>query len=170
MRALVIVVVLFARTAAAQAPGDTPPAPDGDKSLLSAYLVTVAATSGPFIAGALLAPDSNDRTWRAPAAGVLGIAGAILGPSAGPWYAGEGLTTGLELRLGAGAIVATLAIRDPHLDHPVETVGGLLGAAGLWEVGVVWDAVTLPRAVRRANRRVVAPIFTGTGFAVAGSF
>ena len=171
MRRLVVTaIVLAAHTAAAQAPGDTPPAPEADKSLLSGYLITIAATSGPFVAAALIDPDERGHGWRGPAVGGLTIAGMILGPSAGHWYAGEGLTTGLELRLGAGAVVATLVVRDPHFDRPVETLGGLFGVAAMWEVGVIWDAVTLPRAIRRANHRAIAPVFTGTGFALAGTF
>ncbi|MGE5184020.1 MAG: hypothetical protein ACM31C_18240 [Acidobacteriota bacterium] len=170
MRASIVAAVLAARTAAAQAPADTAPAPDADRSVLTGYLISIAATGGPLVAGAVIDYDGAPRGWRPAAAGMLGIAGAIFGPSAGHWYAGEGLTPGLELRLGAGAVIATLAFRDPYLDHPTETFGGMLGAVAMWEAGVVWDAVTLPRAVRRANRRVVAPIFTGTGFAVAGTF
>jgi hypothetical protein len=163
----VALALLFARTAAAQPPGETPPS-DGDKSLLDAYLITVGATSGPMIVAAIAAGDS-DRGPRATAAGIIGTAGLLLGPSAGHWYAGEGITTGLELRLGAGAAIATLAFADPHLDHDA-TVLGLIGALGLWEVGIAWDCATLPRAVRRANRLRLAPVVTPNGFAIAGSF
>jgi hypothetical protein len=171
MRSIGVAVagVLLAGSAAAEPPGETPPAPEHHKSLLRAYAISWAATALPIAAGALIDVDSAERGWRPPVGGVIGLAGLVIGPSAGNWYAGEGLTTGLVLRLGGTAAVVTLAVADPHLDHPA-TVMGLLGAAALWETGLVWDLATLPRAIRRANHRIVAPMFTGTGFAVAGTF
>jgi hypothetical protein len=105
--------------------------------------------------------------------GVLGMAGLVLGPSAGHWYAGEGVTTGLVLRGSAVTGMVFLALRDPHLETPVLTVGGLIAALGVWETGVIWDLVKLPRAVRRHNRKVdmlVAPVVTdrSTGLALSG--
>ena len=97
---------------------------------------------------------------------MVGIAGMVLGPSAGHWYAGEGVTTGLLLRGGAAVATGALVLGDPHLERPAPTLLGLLGAVGVWEVGVIWDAWTLPRAIRRHNRALevqVAPLVTTHG-------
>lgn len=177
MRNLVVVIaiVLLGRTASAQPPGETPVKKVERKSLASAYLITIAATAVPVAISAIGAEDGDGR--GAAVFGVIGVAGMVLGPSAGHWYAGERVTTGLVLRVGAAGAVVALAVNDPQLEHPAPTLLGLLAAVALWETGVIWDAVTLPRAVRRYNRAhqlAVTPLVTGdgptTGVAVAGTF
>ncbi len=157
MRWIVLCALAATRIAAAD--------PESGKSLVDAYLVTLAATSGPAVAGALIMGDEQHGP-RATTGGLLMTAGLVLGPSAGQWYAGEGVTTGLALRFVAAAGVATLAVGDPHGVH-VETYFGLVAALGLWETGVVWDLVTLPRAVRRTR---ITPVVTPSGVAIAGAF
>lgn len=173
------VVVLAAATAArADAPGETSPldtpAPRAHKRVRDAFLVTLAATSGPLMISAIGGEVCGSEACAAPF-GIIGFAGMVLGPSAGHWYAGEGVTTGLVLRGSAVTGMVFLALRDPYLDTPVATVGGLILALGVWETGVIWDLVTLPRAVRRHNKRLdllVTPMVTerSAGLAVGGSW
>ena len=89
---------------------------------------------------------------------------------------GEGVTTGLALRLTGAAVIGALAISDPHAEHlGVLIVGGMTGA-GLYEAGFIYDLVTLPRSVRRYNKRQfevqLAPMVTHgtTGLSLAGTF
>jgi hypothetical protein len=186
MRTLLI-LVLLSGTAFAQAPGAAPTidplfskevdSPEGPpKNLLSAYLITVASTSVPVMLGALAAPDDGHQaTTFQNAMGIVGIAGMVLGPSAGHWYAGEGVTTGLALRLTGAAVIGGLVVGDPHANHVgMLIVGGITGV-GLWEAGVIWDLATLPRSVRRYNKQhqvQLAPmaITSGSGLSVAGTF
>ncbi len=166
-------VLAFAGAARADAPGETPPRPPAPRRVSTAYLVTLAATSAPLAIGALGESCGNDAC--AGTAGVIAAAGMVLGPSAGHWYAGEGVTTGLVLRGAAATSVVFLALRDPHLESPVLTIGGLIAAVGVWETGVIWDLVTLPRAVRRHNRNVellLAPVVTdrSAGLAISGAW
>jgi hypothetical protein len=158
MRSLLLVVLLCHGAAA-------DPAPERGTSLFDAYLVTLAATSGPVLAGMAISGE-QDHGWRANMGGVIATAGLLLGPSAGHWYAGEGFTTGLALRLGGAAGLVTLAVADPHAESGMTWLG--IGAAiGMWETGFLWDVVTLPRAVRRTH---VVPVVTANGIALAGRF
>ncbi|HUQ04794.1 MAG TPA: hypothetical protein VM261_19970 [Kofleriaceae bacterium] len=170
------VSLLSSSAAHADAPGETathePARRDvAHKRVRTAYLYSWAATTAPLLVGGL--SDFCGGETCAASLGMVGVAGLVFGPSAGQWYAGEGVTTGLVLRGGAATAVIFLALRDPHLDTPVLTVGGLLAAVGVWEAGVIWDLATLPRAVRRHNRKVdmlVAPVVTdrSAGLALAG--
>jgi hypothetical protein len=148
------------------------------KSLLDAYLVSVAATAGPIAASMLLLGD-DARGAPATIGGVIATTALFVGPSAGHWYAGGRIvTTGLVIRLSAVGVLGGLAVYDQFkpIDVGAMIVGGLAIAA-LWETGVIWDAVTLPSVVRRYNREqarrvVLAPLATdhSAGLAVAGSF
>jgi len=158
MRALLILVLLGGAAAA-------DPAPEGSRDLLDAYLVTVAATSGPAITGAIIAGEQDHGT-RATVGGIIGLAGLTLGPSAGHWYCGEGVTPGLVMRVGAFVGIAGLAVADPHGENGLTWLG-IFSAAGLFATGMIWDGVTLPRAVRRTH---VVPVITGNGLALAGRF
>jgi hypothetical protein len=174
MRSLVFVIALC-ETAYAQAPGETPPRSDESKSIASAYMLTLAATAVPVAVAALGIPEGEQaHPYRAAALGTIGLAGLVLGPSAGHWYAGHKLTTGLVLRLGAAAGFATLTIKNPGNDEIGFIIVGSIVTAGLWEVGLIWDLATLPRAVRSHNNRrlQVAPLVApnATGLALAGTF
>src|SRR4051812_46666171 len=93
MHRLVIASMFAAHVAAAQPPGEVAPVErEGEKSVASAYLVTLGATSGPCVAGAILGADAHGA--REAAGGMLCTAGLVLGPTAGHWYAGERITTG----------------------------------------------------------------------------
>ncbi len=170
MRCLTLAIVLASASPVfAQAPGETPPAPAVEReSLFDAYLVTVAGVSLPMVGAALIAGDeSSSRATTV--AGVIGLATLVLGPSAGHWYAGETITTGLVIRASSIAAIGALAVADPHLDH-VGTIFGLLGAVAGWETGMVWDLVTLPRAVRHWNTHQLqlAPVVVPGQGAIAG--
>jgi hypothetical protein len=186
MRCL-IMLVLLSGTAFAQPPGAAPTvdplfskevdSPDGPpKNLLSAYLITWASTAVPVALSVLSQPDDGkDATAAQNALGVVGVAGMLLGPSAGHWYVGEGVTTGLALRLTAAAGVGALAIGDPHMSHLGVWILGGITCVGVYEAGVIWDLATLPRSVRRYNKQhqlQLAPMATsgGTGLSVAGTF
>jgi len=160
--ALSLSLALLARSARAE------PVRDPPKRVLTAYAITWAAVALPALAAALASESDPDGTGpTAIVFGSVGIAGMVLGPSAGHWYAGDRVTPGLALRGGAAVAVATLALADPHLEHPNVTIPGLLLAATLWTGGVVWDVATVPRAVHRANLR---PIVNARGVALAGTF
>jgi hypothetical protein len=178
MRWIVIVIAVAGRTAAAQAPGEvaggTPlqvafPAPEmprpmeEPKSMLTAFLLSAGATTLP-MAIAAVAEDGASGT-RDVTAAIVGTAAFVLGPSAGHWYAGEGVTNGLVLRAAGMGLAFGLALYDPHMDHPALTVGGLITAMALLQTGLIWDFVTVPQAVRRANRRALglAPLATWHG-------
>ncbi|MBS1119789.1 MAG: hypothetical protein H6Q90_2017 [Deltaproteobacteria bacterium] len=180
MRLLIIVILLLgaAGPASAQAPGETRVTPVPRKSLLDAYLISIGATALPYAAAAL-ASGGNTEGPRADLCFVIAGAATVLGPSAGHWYVGRYVTTGLVLRVGAAGGVVALAIASPRLDDDGAVFSGLMGAVALWEVGLVWDLVTLPRAVRRSNtahQLRVAPLFTTTangpvtGLSLGGDF
>jgi hypothetical protein len=170
MRYVVLIVILVARTASAQPPGETEPVIPDEKSALTAYFVSALATSGPAAVGLLVFGDRDDP--RGAIGGMIATAGMVVGPTAGHWYAGRTWTTGLTLRLASMGIVAGMVIRDQQ--EPLElgtVIVGLTAAGGLWGTGAVWDLVTLPRSVRRYNREhalVIAP--TTNGVAIAGRF
>lgn len=168
---VVVATIAVAGSAAAQ-PADAPAPDRADKSLWSAYLLTAGATTMPMALIAVFGEGKGEAIT-----GSIAIAGMVLGPSAGHWYVGRPFTTGLVLRAGSAVAVGALVAYDPHLDHPVTSIAGLLGAVALWEVGVIWDLVTLPRAVRRHNKRrrlQLVPMASDrgpvAGLAVAGSF
>ena len=163
MLVLALVCSFASRTAVAEPSRDHP-----TRRVLTAYAITWAAVALPSMVAAIGSetdPDGNSPT--AIAFGSVGIAGMVLGPSAGHWYAGDWITPGLALRGAAAVTVATLAVADPHLEHPTLTIPGLVVAAGLWAGGVVWDVATVPRTVHRANLR---PIVSARGVALAGTF
>lgn len=171
MKSLLLVIAVCS-TAYAQAPGETPVVrPARHKSLLDAYLITWAATAAPVVAAAIVG-ENGPRT-TANVTGAIACAALVLGPSAGHWYAGHYVTTGLVLRATAAVGVAGLVVTDPHAQNlGLLIVGGTM-AVGLWEAGTIVDLATLPRAIRRANANVqLVPILTHEtqGLALAGSF
>ncbi|KAB2906617.1 MAG: hypothetical protein F9K40_06275 [Kofleriaceae bacterium] len=168
-----VLLLSSASAAHADAPGETPTRSRTPKRLSTAVLVTLAATSGPLAVAALGESCKSDAC--AGTTGMIGLAGLVLGPSTGHWYAGEGVTTGLVLRGAATTATVFLALRDPHLESPVVTIGGLILAAGVMETGILWDLFTLPRAVRRHNRDLdllLTPVVTdrAAGLALAGAW
>jgi hypothetical protein len=182
MRYLVLAFAIVMSSTEARAEEASPPilsahAAPQPKRIRDAYLVSWAATALPLVASVLIAGEEGNGA-RGAIGGTLGITAMIVGPSAGHWYAGRTWTTGLKLRLAGGAIVGAMVLGEQY--RPLDTgtvITGLLTAVALWEVGVIWDVVTIPRAVRRHNREqarafAIAPFATerSAGLGIAGAF
>ena len=171
-----LLLVLFSGTAHAQAPERETP-PPGLKSARVAMGLSLAATAIPMAAVVLIPDDPNrtiDDVFGLTACGLL-----VFTPSLGHWYAGEGVTTGLAIRLTAAAMFAGFAIGDfqeKSRATPLLSTGAGL-AFGLFEVGTIWDIATVDRAVARHNaqqwRAQLVPMAMphgGAGLSLAGSF
>ena len=63
---------------------------------------------------AILAIPDDPTTKVDDAFGLTAAGLLVLGPSAGHWYVGEGMTTGLALRLTGAAIFTGLVLGDPE--------------------------------------------------------
>ncbi len=113
----------------------------------------------------------------------IGLAGTIFAPSFGHWYAHDGLTRGLGMRLvgmAAGVVAVSIAIGDAFDEQNNSddtTAGGLLlVGAGLYIAGTVDDIATASSAARKYNSRfqdiTLAPTANphGGGFALLGRF
>jgi hypothetical protein len=171
MRGLIVCFVLLGSTLAVAQPGDTQPPPR--KTLRRAAALSWGATVVP-MATAMLVIGDDDKSARSTAGGMIATGAMLLGPSAGHCYAGRCLTPGLGLRLAGAGVIAAMVVRerDERLELGTVIVGSL-AAVSLWTTGLIWDAVTLPRAVRRSNRErslLVAPIVRhdGGGIALTG--
>ena len=140
--------------------------PSHRKSEKTATALAIAGTVAPLalLVGAGLAETVN-QDGVAIALGVTGGVGVIVGPSAGHWYAGKAVTTGMGIRAAsvtvgfAGLVMAGLcanADEDRSVNggcnaapYVVTTLAGLAG----YVTGVVYDVATAGRAVRAANER-----------------
>lgn len=116
-----------------------------------------------------------------------GGATLLVGPTAGHWYAGKIVSTGLGLRLGGAALMALssgLAGQSavPELlgadggSYELGIAGVVLGG-GLMAVGAIHDIATADNAARAYNHKHartlnVTPTITReqTGFALVGTF
>lgn len=203
--AAALCIATFAATATASAqPSMTPPVAPGSapgtaapgvpwtpsgpqKSEATATNLALGGAVLPFVLfGAAAAADDNDTT---PALALAGAASLVLTPSAGHWYAGKFLTTGMALRAGgalAGTVGFALAIGcaiSEGDDCDGGGLGALLFAGGLGALaaGVIYDVATADNAVREYNARATIPVTvvptalrsggsTTPGLAVAGSF
>lgn len=122
---------------------------------------------------------------------VAGSAAIVLGPSLGNWYAHEGFSFGLGLRIGGGlGMLLGGSLFVPHLFSADNTRGdevamvagvGLFGLGALAvKVGTIADIIEAPRAARAYNRNHVqlslAPIAARSpsghtaGVAIVGRF
>jgi hypothetical protein len=165
----------------AQAPGQHQPRDAADeKSLGTALLISWGATAATGI-GALAGDELDHPADYAFA--TISTAAFVLGPTAGHWYLGKAVTTGLVIRLSgigvAAAGIGLLAWKGPQgEDGYAPMMLTLLAGGGVWATGTIWDFATLPREVRRYNARHsrgqlgLAPmrISSGTGLALAGTF
>jgi hypothetical protein len=186
---IAVVGALYARAAAQ--PGNTPPPPPpqpppyqpyptpppapppvagpiaGEKSPGMALALSLGGTVGSFALASVGGGVEND------ALATIGGLGMWVAPSFGHWYAGKLWTHGLTMRMaGAGAIVvgAVLLIDDCVNDEvgcDGETPGFalIIGGAGLFVIGGVYDIVTAPTSAHRYNERLRAR--TAGGWAVA---
>jgi hypothetical protein len=181
MRWLILMIALCG-TAHAQTPGEASPQSEPDsKSVAGAYALTVMATMVPLTVGVMGAEEtSDDHPNRQAMFTGLGVAALVLGPSAGHWYVGEGITTGLVIRTAAAAGIGAIALAAPprmtEKSSPSGLViAGLIMGVGAWETGLIWDLATVPRSVHRYNKRhqlQLAPMAAPhtTGLALAGTF
>ena len=96
---------------------------------------------------------------------VSGSAVIVFGPSLGNWYAHQGWSTGLAMRLGGGlamGVGASLIAAGLFRSDATTGVGlgiGLAGA-GLFVTGIGFDLWEAHRAVEAYNRRHAAPRIT----------
>ncbi|MBA2542091.1 MAG: hypothetical protein H0V17_20795 [Deltaproteobacteria bacterium] len=87
----------------------------------------------------------------------VGSVGALLGPSIGNWYAHEGFTRGLGIRLvglgvaALGVLVALDSGFEGGEDRKVDVI--LVISAGLFVAGTIDDIATAPFAARKYNAR-----------------
>ena len=168
MRALVI-LALLARFAHAE---------PAEKSPTTALLLSASGTVAS--AAALAYAFHLDSGRMANTYAAIGITGLLVHPSLGHWYAGNGLSTGLLVRAGGGALVLTAALmamdcRQDHTCGDSPTGARALGGAGVILAGAIWDIATAPSAARRWNARhalAITPTATahGAGLAVGGTF
>lgn len=157
--AAVITTLLATTTVAAAQPTEV-----AEKSEQSAFGLALLGTAAPLaltIAGASTNQDGLTR------AGALGM---LIGPSAGHWYAGKIVTTGMAVR-GAGTLVmlagVAQAIGNIDCEDSCSSGGGTLMAAGglLFLGGTIHDLATAGRAAREwnATHLAVGPTVVGTG-------
>ncbi|HTL35734.1 MAG TPA: hypothetical protein VL326_21540 [Kofleriaceae bacterium] len=172
MRWLVI-LALLGGTAYGQAPTEATQKP-GLKSARTARVITLAATAIP-AAVIWFTPDDRNATWD-DVVGLSACATFLIAPSAGHWYAGEGVTTGLALRLTGATVLTATFLGDPREQRNltmVTAIGGVTGVS-LAVAGAIWDYATVDDAVRRLNAREyqLAPIASHnmTGLSVVGRF
>lgn len=165
MRCLLIGAVLTAAPAWSRAE----PTHEEEVSPTVATAITFAgATGGLGLALGALAADDNQTSS---ALGIAALGVAVVGPSAGRWYARDAAWGGLAMRaLGVGLVFAAGAAGDG------EAPPGFVFAPGiaLFGAGLVWDLYQTPRAVERRNRTrtVVSPLVTSrtTGLALSMTF
>ena len=170
MTRLVSVLVLFALTsaAAAQAPGQTPPATTAavrEKNPSDAVLISVGTTLAGFALTA--ASEGNGGLF------LLGFGTMYVGPSTGQWYAGRLGGIGLVTRTLGGVLFLSgfskidaqqgndcLGYTDQECAdaearwHHEEKVGEYLlyTGAGLWVGSTLFDFVMAHRAATAWNR------------------
>ena len=187
MRLAGIVTIVTALAASPRARAD-----DAPRNENTAVTLSGAATGGSVALvaiGAMMSCSSCD-TKNNIGAVVLGtgIAGLVLGPSFGQWYAGRGFTPGLGMRIGGAAAMAVgawLAIVAADSEGPTSAsgpigVGAFIGGAVLFVAGTVHDIATAKRSARRYNEnhaavRLVPTLLTPPsgpvmGLGLGGSF
>jgi hypothetical protein len=184
MRAAVLVAVLaFATLARAQPPGLTPPSgaqpapqlqatPLRKKERGTAAVLSLGGTVVPFLIMMSIG-NSSEPEYPVLAFGAT----AILLPSAGHWYAGKILTTGMGIRAVSGVVatvsIGILAQSDGDASGPA--VGALVGLGGL-AIGAIYDLATAGSAVDEWNRKHATVMPTalvlrdGYGVGLAGTF
>jgi hypothetical protein len=173
MRSLIVALVLVAGTHAfADNYPVELPAPQ-PKRLRYAIGLSYAAMVAPMAISAVVIGDSEGT--RGNIGGIVATGAMLFGPSAGHCYAGRCWTLGLGLRLAGAGVITAMVARDHYEPLEVGTIiVGVTAALSLWTTGLIWDAATLPRAVRRANREHalgIAPLVrtNAAGIALTGT-
>jgi hypothetical protein len=166
---------------------------DGDTK--SAAVATTLAIGGSLVGPALVVTAIKNDGYQDPLHDefvpliVSGAVVMVLGPSLGNWYAHEGWSTGLGLRLagslsfGIGtSVLAAGLFKQGHTGSDI--VGAVLTLSGMatFVAGTVCDVVQAHRSVgtynheHAAQRLSIAPTVTRadgvqrTGFAIVGTF
>ena len=122
---------------------DLPPARTRSPGTALALSLGGTAAAYAMVAWGTAAPDSAAGQTM----GWVGVGSALIAPSLGHWYAGEGFTTGLGLRLGGAGMGAVGAL---SLQRCTEESGDLVpscpgsmlllvGASGLVLTGIIHD-------------------------------
>jgi hypothetical protein len=141
------------------------------------------AAAGLTVAASIVPPEEEQRM----VGGAIGGVVTLLAPSFGHWYAGEGWTIGLAIRLG-GAGVGVLGLGVAAYDVvrcidggegcawggrvPVLAATTLIGGT-LVIAGAVLDLVRADDSARAHNRRsgwAIVPLPGGAGLAAHGAF
>ncbi len=131
-------------------------ADDNDKSEATATALAIGGSlAGPglMLTGFVVAPQDSEGQGNAAARvpfEVAGMAFVLFGPSLGSWYAHEGLSTGLEVRLGGVAVIG-LGIATNTGSGNVASKGLIAAGAGALLAGTVLDIVEAHRAAREYN-------------------
>lgn len=147
-------------------------------------LGATAVSWGLLIAGSRDSTSSSRQDTNQ-AIATVGAIGTLFAPSFGHWYAHDGLTRGLGLRLG-GVAVATLGLAIAFNDAFGDSESGnddvgtgtglMLLGAGLYLGGTIDDIATAGSAARKYNARFdnvgVIPTMNqhGGGLSVVGRF
>jgi hypothetical protein len=126
----------------------------GEKSEGTALALSLGGTAASLAMLAVGENQANDSL------GVIGGIGIWVAPSFGHWYAGKPWTHGLTLRLaGAGAIVVGAVLLISCIDGEGDCEDGplvvlLVGGAGAFVAGGVYDIATAGSSVRAHNQRL----------------
>jgi hypothetical protein len=166
----------------------TPPPHKKSPARARNYAIGGALLGSALFGGGALVSGGAGHHAASTAALVGGSLALVVGPSAGHWYAGKPVTTGMVLRaVGVGAAIlsankAAECLAEACGDNVGELAGTVLVTGlGLVVVGTVWDLVTADDEAAAWNRRHgldvdVAPTVIGTahglapGLARAGRF
>jgi hypothetical protein len=175
----VIAFLLPLLLAASAHADDAPPVPD-ERSGTTALVLSGAGTALPVL---LMATHEVQPGSIRDGIFTVGTIGLVLGPSVGHWYAGEGFSLGLGLRLAgvAVALVGVSAAKSSCTDPPQNECGiaigaySVLAAGTLVGAGAIYDVATAPRAAHRYNREhaitvTPMPLHAGYGVGLAGRF
>ena len=174
MRHLIAALIVAALPVAAHAES-------ASKDPETAWLASAGATAVPVALGVVAAAQGSEAGY------LLATAGVLIGPSAGHWYAGDTLSTGLGIRLAGTALAGGLLYSaaecaiigdESGQSHCRIKEGLFLAGVGLILVGAIHDLGSASDTVRRANARTIqiAPTMvsgargTGAGLGVSGAF
>jgi hypothetical protein len=169
-RCLALIVTTLAASSSAHADDDAPK----DRTTALRYSITGTVVSGLVFAWG----------WKSGSGGVaaLGAVSSLITPSFGEWYAGQYLTTGMLIRLGATAL-AVEGLAHTCIDCGASTGGPdiVVGVIG-YAAGIAWDIAFAPAAADAYNaahggHATVAPTVVRTpagapalGLGICGTF
>lgn len=142
------------------------PAPPPERNVQVAFLVPFSTTA----VGLALVLSSGDKfdehQWRRG----IGVGAMIVGPTLGRLYARDPSWFGLGVEV-AGVGIATMALINRDELAEVE----LAAAAGIYGIGALYQIISAPIVVNRANQERRAMLLptadaNGVGLSIAGAF